>query len=546
MVTFITIHYQLIITNMNTDAKSIIENGKAILGIEFGSTRIKAVLIDPENRPIAQGSHTWENQLVDGLWTYSIEAIWYGLQDCYADLRRNVKEQYDIEIETLAAIGVSAMMHGYMAFNKQQEILVPFRTWRNTNTAKAAAELSDLFVFNIPLRWSISHLYQAILDNEEHVKDIDYLTTLAGYIHWLITGERVLGIGDASGMLPIDPQTKNYSAAMIEKFDNLVADRGYQWKLADILPRVLPAGKNAGFLTPEGAKRLDVSGHLKAGIPVCPPEGDAGTGMVATNAVKPRTGNVSAGTSSFSMIVLEKDLSRPYEVIDIVTTPDGNPVAMVHCNNCTSDLNAWVNLFKEYQELMGMPVDMNHVYEKLYNHALKGAADCGGLLSYNYFSGEPVTGMAEGRPMFVRSANDKFTLANFMRANLYAAVGVLKIGNDILFNDEHIKVDKITGHGGLFKTKGVGQRILAAALNSPISVMETAGEGGPWGMAILGSYLVNNTANLSLPEFLDEKVFAGNQGTEIAPTPEDVAGFNAYIKKYNRCLPIEAAAVKYN
>jgi sugar (pentulose or hexulose) kinase len=546
MVTFITIHYQLIITNMNTDAKSIIENGKAILGIEFGSTRIKAVLIDPENRPIAQGSHTWENQLVDGLWTYSIEAIWYGLQDCYADLRRNVKEQYDIEIETLAAIGVSAMMHGYMAFNKQQEILVPFRTWRNTNTAKAAAELSDLFVFNIPLRWSISHLYQAILDNEEHVKDIDYLTTLAGYIHWLITGERVLGIGDASGMLPIDPQTKNYSAAMIEKFDNLVADRGYQWKLADILPRVLPAGKNAGFLTPEGAKRLDVSGHLKAGIPVCPPEGDAGTGMVATNAVKPRTGNVSAGTSSFSMIVLEKDLSRPYEVIDIVTTPDGNPVAMVHCNNCTSDLNAWVNLFKEYQELMGMPVDMNQVYEKLYNHALKGAADCGGLLSYNYFSGEPVTGMAEGRPMFVRSANDKFTLANFMRANLYAAVGVLKIGNDILFNDEHIKVDKITGHGGLFKTKGVGQRILAAALNSPISVMETAGEGGPWGMAILGSYLVNNTANLSLPEFLDEKVFAGNQGTEIAPTPEDVAGFNAYIKKYNRCLPIEEAAVKYN
>ena len=544
MVTFITIHYQLIITNMNTDAKSIIENGKAILGIEFGSTRIKAVLIDPENRPIAQGSHTWENQLVDGLWTYSIEAIWYGLQDCYADLRRNVKEQYDIEIETLAAIGVSAMMHGYMAFNKQQEILVPFRTWRNTNTAKAAAELSDLFVFNIPLRWSISHLYQAILDNEEHVKDIDYLTTLAGYIHWLITGERVLGIGDASGMLPIDPQTKNYSAAMIEKFDNLVADRGYQWKLADILPRVLPAGKNAGFLTPEGAKRLDVSGHLKAGIPVCPPEGDAGTGMVATNAVKPR--NVSAGTSSFSMIVLEKDLSRPYEVIDIVTTPDGNPVAMVHCNNCTSDLNAWVNLFKEYQELMGMPVDMNQVYEKLYNHALKGAADCGGLLSYNYFSGEPVTGMAEGRPMFVRSANDKFTLANFMRANLYAAVGVLKIGNDILFNDEHIKVDKITGHGGLFKTKGVGQRILAAALNSPISVMETAGEGGPWGMAILGSYLVNNTANLSLPEFLDKKVFAGNQGTEIAPTPEDVAGFNAYIKKYNRCLPIEEAAVKYN
>ena len=530
---------------MGIDAKSIIENGKAILGIEFGSTRIKAVLIDPEHRPIAQGSHTWENQLVDGLWTYSIEAIWYGLQDCYADLRRNVREQYDIEIETLAAIGVSAMMHGYMAFNKNQEILVPFRTWRNTNTGKAAAELSELFVFNIPLRWSISHLYQAILDNEEHVKDIDYLTTLAGYIHWFLTGERVLGIGDASGMLPIDPQTRNYSSAMMDKFDKLIAGKGYEWKLADILPKVLLAGENAGFLTPEGAKRLDVSGHLKAGIPVCPPEGDAGTGMVATNAVKPRTGNVSAGTSSFSMIVLEKDLSKPYKVIDIVTTPDGNPVAMVHCNNCTSDLNAWVNLFKEYQELLGVPVDMNEVFEKLYNHALTGTPNCGGLLSYNYISGEPVTGLAEGRPLFVRSANDKFTLANFMRANLYAAVGVLKIGNDILFNEEHIKVDKITGHGGLFKTKGVGQRVLAAALNSPISVMETAGEGGPWGMAILGSYLVNNAAKQSLADFLEEKVFAGNTGTEIAPTPEDVAGFNEYIRGYKNCLPVEEAAVKF-
>ncbi len=529
---------------MNSDAKSIISNGKAILGIEFGSTRIKAVLIDPEHRPIAQGSHTWENQLVDGLWTYSIEAIWYGLQDCYADLRRNVKEQYDIEIETLAAIGVSAMMHGYMAFNKKQEILVPFRTWRNTNTAKAAAALSELFVYNIPLRWSISHLYQAILDNEEHVNDIDYLTTLAGYIHWFLTGERVLGIGDASGMLPIDPQTRDYSSVMIDKFDKLVAGKGYQWKLADILPKVLLAGENAGFLTPDGAKRLDVSGHLKAGIPLCPPEGDAGTGMVATNAVKPRTGNVSAGTSSFSMIVLEKDLSKPYEVIDIVTTPDGSPVAMVHCNNCTSDLNAWVNLFKEYQELLGVPVDMNSVFEKLYNHALTGAPDCGGLLAYNYISGEPVTGLAEGRPLFVRSANDKFTLANFMRANLYAAVGVLKIGNDILFNDEHIKVDKITGHGGLFKTKGVGQRVLAAALNSPISVMETAGEGGPWGMAILGSYLVNNPSILSLAEFLDEKVFAGNTGIEIAPEPEDVAGFDAYIRTYKACLPVEQTAVK--
>ena len=426
---------------MKSDAKSTIETGKAILGIELGSTRIKAVLIDQENKPIAQGNHTWENQLVDGLWTYSIEAIWSGLQDCYADLRSNVKNLYGIEIENLAAIGVSAMMHGYMPFNAKEEILVPFRTWRNTNTGRAAAALSDLFVYNIPLRWSISHLYQAILDNEAHVKDIDFLTTLAGYVHWQLTGEKVLGIGDASGMLPIDPTTHNYSAEMVAKFDKLIAPNQYSWTLQDILPKVLSAGESAGVLTPEGSKRLDASGHLKAGIPVCPPEGDAGTGMVATNAVKQRTGNVSAGTSSFSMIVLEKELSKPYEMIDMVTTPDGSLVAMVHCNNCTSDLNAWVNLFKEYQELLGIPVDMNEIYSKLYNIALTGDTDCGGLLSYNYISGEPVTGLAEGRPLFVRSANDKFNLANFMRSHLYASVGVLKIGNDILFNEEKIKVD---------------------------------------------------------------------------------------------------------
>ena len=525
-------------------AKQTIEAGKAILGIEFGSTRIKAVLIDEENKPIAQGSHEWENQLVDGLWTYSVEAIWYGLQDCYADLRANVRKAYDTEIEILAAIGVSAMMHGYMAFNKEEKILVPFRTWRNTNTGRAAAELSQLFNYNIPLRWSISHLYQAILDNEEHVGDINFLTTLAGFIHWQITGQRVLGIGDASGMIPIDPETKQYSAEMVEKFDKLIAPKGYSWKLLDILPSVLSAGESAGFLTAEGAKRLDISGHLKPGIPVCPPEGDAGTGMVATNAVKQRTGNVSAGTSSFSMIVLEKDLSKPYEMIDMVTTPDGSLVAMVHCNNCTSDLNAWVNLFKEHQQLLGVPVDMNEVYGKLYNNALNGDADCGGLISYNYISGEPVTGLEEGRPLFVRSANDRFNLANFMRAHLYASVGVLKIGNDILFKEENVKVDRITGHGGLFKTKGVGQRILAAAIDSPISVMETAGEGGPWGMALLGAYLVNNPEKLSLPDFLDKVVFAGNTGVEIAPTAEDVAGFNKYIESYKACLGIEQAAVK--
>ncbi len=530
---------------MKQNAKSTIESGNAILGIELGSTRIKAVLIDQENKPIAQGSHTWENQLVDGLWSYSIDAIWSGLQDSYADLRHDVQQQYGVELESLAAIGVSAMMHGYMAFDKNEQILVPFRTWRNTNTGEAAAALSKLFVYNIPLRWSISHLYQAILNGEKHIDQIDFLTTLAGYIHWQLTGRKVLGVGDASGMIPVDPETKNYSAEMVKKFNELIAPKNPAWKLEDILPEVLLAGENAGSLTPEGAKKLDVSGHLKAGIPFCPPEGDAGTGMVATNAVKQRTGNVSAGTSSFSMIVLEKELSKPYEMIDMVTTPDGSLVAMVHCNNCTSDLNAWVNLFTEYQELLGVPVDMNEVFGKLYNVALTGDADCGGLISYNYISGEPVAGMVDGRPMFLRSASDKFNLANFMRSHLYASVGVLKIGNDILFNEEKVKVDRITGHGGLFKTKGVGQRVLAAALASPISVMETAGEGGAWGIALLGSYLVHHAAGQSLADFLDEQVFAGDEGVQVEPTAEDVAGFNAYIENYKATLPVEAAAVQY-
>ncbi len=526
------------------NAKEIIQSGKAILGIEFGSTRIKAVLIDPEYKVIAQGSHNWENQLVDGLWTYSIEAIWFGLQDCYANLRKEVLEKYDTEIEILASIGISAMMHGYMAFNDKDEILVPFRTWRNTNTGKAAKELSDLFVYNIPLRWSISHLYEAILDNEEHVKDIKFQTTLAGYIHWQLTGKKVLGIGDASGMIPVDPDTKTYNADMVEKFNKLIEPRGFGWTLLDIFPKVLVAGEDAGYLTPEGAHKLDISGHLKAGIPLCPPEGDAGTGMVATNAVKQRTGNVSAGTSSFSMIVLEKDLSKPYEPIDIVTTPDGSLVAMVHCNNCTSDINAWVNLFKEYQEMMGMPVDMNEIYTRLFNKALEGDADCGGLMAFNYVSGEPITGLSDGRPLFVRSANDKFSLANFMRTHLYGAIGVLKIGNDILLKEEHVKVDRITGHGGYFKTKGVGQRMLAAALSSPISVMETAGEGGAWGIALLAAFLVNNDSKLSLADYLEENVFAGDAGVEIAPTDEDVAGFNRYIERYKKALAIEKTAVE--
>lgn len=526
-------------------AKETIQAGKAILGIEFGSTRIKAVLIDGDNKPIAQGSHEWENSLVDGLWTYSIEEIWYGLQDCYADMLKDVKAQYDCVVENLAAIGISAMMHGYMAFDENDKILVPFRTWRNTNTGQAAAKLSELFVYNIPLRWSISHLYQCILEDNSHVKDIKFLTTLAGYIHWQLTGEKVLGVGDASGMLPIDPETKDYNAEMVSKFDKLVAPKGYPWKLLDILPKVLMAGEAAGTLTEEAAKRLDVSGNLRGGIPLCPPEGDAGTGMVATNAVKQRTGNVSAGTSSFSMIVLEKDLSKPSEMIDMVTTPDGSLVAMVHCNNCTSDINAWVKLFREYQELLGVPVDMNEVYGKLYNNALKGDADCGGVLTYNYISGEPVTGLQDGRPLVVRSANDKFNLANFIRANLYATVAVLKLGNDILFNEEKIKVDRITGHGGLFKTKGVGQRVLAAALNSPISVMETAGEGGAWGIALLAGYLVNNTDERNLADYLENVVFAGNTGTEVSPTAEEVEGFNRYMETYKAGLAIEKAAVEY-
>lgn len=523
------------------DTRQIIESGKAVLGIEFGSTRIKAVLIDTENRPVAQGSHTWENQLVDGLWTYSIDAIWAGLQDCYADLCADVKKQYGCDISSLAGIGISAMMHGYMAFGEDGKILVPFRTWRNTNTGAAAAELSELFNFNIPLRWSISHLYQCILNGDAHVKDIKFQTTLAGYVHWMLTGRKVLGVGDASGMIPVDSATGSYDASMVEKFNALIAPRGLGWTLEDIFPEVLPAGAEAGKLTAEGAALLDPSGKLSAGIPFCPPEGDAGTGMVATNAVKQRTGNVSAGTSSFSMIVLEKALSRPYEAIDMVTTPDGSPVAMVHCNNCTSEINAWVGLFREFQELMGMSADMGTLYDRLFNKAMEGDADCGGLMAYNYVSGEPVMGLVEGRPMVVRSAADKFSLANFMRAQLYATVAVLKVGNDILFNQEQVKVDRITGHGGLFKTKGVGQRVLAAALNSPITVMETAGEGGAWGIALLAGYAVSGSG-MSLPDYLQNVVFAGVEGEEVSPSAEDVAGFDAYLEKYVKILPVEKLA----
>ena len=524
--------------------KNTIESGKAVLGIEFGSTRIKAVLVDEKNAPIASGSHEWENQLVDGIWTYSLDAIWNGLQDCYRDMTEDVKAKYGVEVTSLAGIGFSAMMHGYMPFNAAGELMVPFRTWRNTITEQASEELTELFQFHIPQRWTIAHLYQAILNGEEHVKDIAFVSTLAEYIHWQLTGEKVAGVGEASGMFPIDTATKDYNAEMVKKFDELVAPKGFGWKLSEIFPKVLVAGENAGTLTAEGAKKLDVSGKLQAGIPVCPPEGDAGTGMAATNSVAVRTGNVSAGTSVFGMIVLEKDLSKPYDAIDIVTTPAGHQVAMVHCNNCTSDLNAWVNIFKEFAEAFGVEVDMGKLFGTLYNKALEGDADCGGLLAYNYFSGEHITGFNEGRPLFARKPDSKFNLANFMRVNLFTALGALKVGFDILLKNEDVKIDKIYGHGGLFKTKGVGQGILAAALNSPVSVMETAGEGGAWGIALRASYMVNKKDGETLDQFLADQVFAGSEGLEMQPKAEDVAGFDAFIERYKEGLPIEKAAVE--
>ena len=527
-----------------SDAKNAILSGKTALGIEFGSTRIKAVLTGEDNAPIASGSHEWENRYVDGIWTYTLEDICGGLQDCYAKLAEDVKNQYGITLETVGVIGFSAMMHGYMAFNEAGELLVPFRTWRNTITGEASEKLTELFQYNIPQRWSIAHLYQAILNGEEHVKAISFQTTLAGYIHWQLSGEKVLGVGEASGMFPIDSATKDFNQKMVEQFDELVAPKGYPWKLRDIFPKVLVAGENAGTLTEEGAKLLDPSGNLKAGIPMCPPEGDAGTGMAATNSVAVRTGNVSAGTSVFAMVVLEKELSKVYPELDMVTTPDGSPVAMVHCNNCTSDLNAWVNLFKEFAEAFGVDVDMNKLFGTLYNKALEGDADCGGLLAYNYFSGEPITGFEEGRPLFVRTPDSHFNLANFMRVHLFTSLGALKSGMDLLIKDEGVKLDRMLGHGGLFKTKGVGQGIMAAAINTPVSVMETAGEGGAWGIALLASYMVNKEEGETLDAYLADKVFAGNEGSRMEPDEKDVEGFEKFMERYKAGLAIEHAAVE--
>lgn len=523
--------------------KELILEGKTSLGIEFGSTRIKAVLIGEKHEPIASGSYDWENQLVDNIWTYSLEEIWKGLQACYADLVNDVEKQYGVKLETIGSIGFSAMMHGYMAFNQADELMVPFRTWRNNITGKATAVLTPLFGQQIPQRWSIAHLYQAILNGEEHVKDITYITTLAGYIHWMMTGKKVLGIGDASGMFPIDSAIMDYNQEMLDKFDNLVADKKYNWKIRQVMPKVLVAGEEAGVLTEAGAKLLDPTGTLQAGIPVCPPEGDAGTGMTATNSVAQRTGNVSAGTSVFAMIVLEKALSKVYDEIDMVTTPDGSPVAMVHSNNCTSDLNAWVGLFKETLETFGVKVDTNELYGTLYRKALEGDADCGGLLSYCYFSGEHITGFEEGRPLFVRKPESKFNLANFMKTNLFTTVGALKIGMDIL-QKEDVKVEKILGHGGLFKTKGVGQKVMADAMNVPVAVMETAGEGGAWGIALLAAYAKNKQENETLAAYLDTNVFAQAESILMEPEEAGVKEFENFMIRYKNGLPIEKAAVE--
>ena len=527
---------------MNTT--ELIKSGKAVLGIEFGSTRIKAVLVDDCNNVIAQGNHQWENRLENGIWTYSEEDIIRGLQNCYASLLTDVRDKFDTDITSLAAMGFSGMMHGYIALDDKDRLLVPFRTWRNTITEEASDKLTEYFNFHIPQRWSIAHLYQAILNGEEHVGRISYLTTLAGYIHYRLTGRKVMGVGEASGMFPIDSDKTDYNGEMLDNFDKLIAHRNYGWKIADILPKVLTAGEEAGTLTEAGAALLDISGKLQPGVPFCPPEGDAGTGMTATNAVDVRTGNVSAGTSVFAMVVLEKELKSLHRELDMVTTPDGNPVAMVHCNNCTSDLNAWVGLFDEFARSAGVTIDTDRLFEILYNKALEGDADCGGLMAYNYFSGEHITGFNQGRPLFVRKPDSKFNLANFMRTHLFTAIAALKVGLDILFKEENVKTDRITGHGGLFKTPVVGQRIMAAAMNTPVTVMKTAGEGGAWGMALLASYMVNGKSGEKLGEFLSRCVFDGDDGITIEPAQEDVKGFDGFIERYKAAMPVERAAVE--
>src|SRR5580700_11060841 len=530
------------IMNRN-DTQKAIQSGKTVLGIELGSTRIKALLIGEDHTPIASGSYDWENRYENGIWSYRLEDVWTGLQESYRKLSKEVFENCNTQLQTVGAIGFSAMMHGYMVFDKEGNLLVPFRTWRNTTTAQAAKELTELFQFNVPHRWSVAHLYQAILNKEPHIKNISYQTTLSGYVHWKLTGHKVLGIGDASGMFPIDSKTNDYDASRIELFNELLKAGNIAWKLQDILPKVLTAGDAAGVLTEQGAKLLDPTGQLQAAIPLCPPEGDAGTGMVATNSVAERTGNVSAGTSVFAMIVLEKALSKLHPEIDMVTTPSGKPVAMAHTNTCTSDLDAWIGLFREFVDALGVEIAQSKLFEILYKKALTGDADAGGLLAYNYFAGEPITHVEEGRPLFVRKPENRFSLSNFMRAHLFSSLGTLKIGMDILFEEEQVKIDKVLGHGGFFKTEVVGQKMMAAALNVPVSVMETAGEGGAWGIALLAAYLLRKDKNEPLETYLSTKVFAGDKSKTVAPDQRDVDGFAAFMERYKAGIAIEIAAV---
>ncbi len=526
------------------DAKRVIVNGKTALGIELGSTRIKGVLIDLKGQVLAIGIYDWENSFIDNIWTYSLEQIHIGLRKCYSSLREDVEKKYGVTLQNIGVIGISAMMHGYMALDENGKQLAPFQTWRNTNTQKAADELTELFHFNIPLRWTIAHLYQRILDKEAHVASLDYVSTLSGYIHWKLTKKKVIGIGDAAGMFPIDSNTYHYNEEMVNKFNKLIEGYGYSWKLKDVFPEVLVAGEDAGILTEEGAAFLDESGNLRAGIPLCPPEGDAGTGMTATNSVAPRTGNVSAGTSTFAMIVLEKQLNKVYREIDMVTTPSGFPCAMSHANNGTSDLNAWIGIFKEFSELMEINVTIEELFEKLYTNSLKGDSDCGGLLAYGYYSGENITMLNEGRLAFLRTAESKFNLANFMKVHLYTSLGAVKLGMDILMDQEKVKVDRITGHGGFFKTKGIGQRYLAAAVNAPVTVMDTASEGGAWGIAILAAYLLDKEPNEKLEDYLEARIFKELSGETIVPYAEDVEGFQIFMEHYKAGLAIERTAIE--
>jgi sugar (pentulose or hexulose) kinase len=524
--------------------RDAIVSGRTSLGIELGSTRIKACLVDAADPSVvlAVGSHDWENEYVDRMWTYSLDAVWSGLQAAYADLVADAERRHGSRPETYAAIGVSAMMHGYLPFDADDELLVPFRTWRNTTTGPAAAELTGLFGLNIPLRWSIAHLHQAVVDSEPHVEQVDFFTTLAGYVHWRLTGRKAIGVGDASGMFPIDPATKDYDAQLVERYEGLIAERTPNLRLTDILPEVLVAGQSAGELSADGAALLDPTGALRPGIPFCPPEGDAGTGMVATSAVAPRTGNVSAGTSIFAMVVLERPLTNIHHEIDIVTTPAGDPVAMVHCNNGASELAAWTGLFSRFAAITGAPLDADAVYDALFREALDGDADAGGLIAYNYLAGEPITGLDEGRPLVVRTPDSRLTLGSFMRAQLYGVFGTLALGMRVL-SSEGVALDRMFAHGGMFRTAGVAQRFLAGALDAPVSVSETASEGGAWGIAVLAAYLPAS-ADTDLDSFLRQRVFGGFEFETTEPHPDDVTGFGVYLERYRAGLAAERAAVE--